>query len=78
MIATIKRIDDKNVGVFVADREIGRTKLECDAQVHANVINTAHDHAIASAQQAAYGEGYEDGYRAAIEYVATGEGRTGE
>lgn len=63
LLAVAKRIDDKNVGLFVAGREIGRTKLECDAQMHANIINTAHDHAVADAEQAAHSEGYDAGHR---------------
>lgn len=73
MIATVKRIDDKNVGVFIGDFEIGRAKLECDAQFCADVINTAVDHAIADAEQYAHKEGYDMGYRDGINYVAAGE-----
>lgn len=61
MIATVKRIDEKNVGVFVGKIEVGRTKLECDAQFNARIINEAHDHAVADAEQAANDEGYQNG-----------------
>lgn len=70
-LVTVKRIDAKTVGLFIGDIEIGRTKLECDAQMHAHRINEAHDHAVADAEQGAYAEGWQDG----IDSVATGESK---
>ncbi len=62
MLATTKQIDEKTFGLFIGDREIGRAKLQCDAEFHAHIINTAHDHAIASAEQGAFDEGYWSGH----------------
>ena len=77
--------DGKFHGVFIGDREIGRTKLLCDAQMAMHAINEMVDHATASAEQNGYSdgyrdgfvrgeqEGYEDGYAKAIREVAEGE-----
>jgi hypothetical protein len=63
----------KYFGVFVGEREIGRTKLQCDAQMALNAINEMVDHNVSSAEQAAYQDGYDMGWHAAVRFVTAGE-----
>jgi hypothetical protein len=59
-------------GVFVGSAEIGRTKLQCDAQMAMHAINDAISENVTSAEVEAYANGLEDGYQKAIRDVAEG------
>ena len=59
-------------GVFVGSAEIGRTKLQCDAQMAMHTINLAIDQNMTSAESVAYAEGFEYGYQKAKREIAEG------
>jgi hypothetical protein len=74
ILATVKPSEDgKLYELIIAERVIGTSKIHCDAQYIAGVINIAFDYAIADAENAAHSEGYDMGYQAAINFVAAGE-----
>lgn len=62
--ATYRKVSEKTFSVFLEcygeEKELGSTKLECDAQFHVHAINEA----IKAA--------YDDGYQSGIDYIATG------
>lgn len=62
MKAELKKIDDKTFAVILGDHEIGRTKLQCDAQFHVNVINDALEQAYTNGEIGGYNEGWYFGY----------------